>query len=568
MDETSQNAVGSTPQEASRLRFGAFMLDSQRAELLRDGVVVPLRPKAFALLSKFAAQPGQVLSKEELIEAGWPGVVVTEDSLTQCVHEVRTALGDAGPVMLRTVPRRGYRFDATVEPDVPTADAVAAPTPPPWRERLVMWLGGAFTLALLAGLTLFAVLRTPDRTPAALSTPPLSIVVLPLVSTGGEPEWFTDALSNDLTLELGQVPGAFVISRDTAFSFKGRAIDPRTAARDLGVRYVVQGTVHRAGDEVRLRIAMVDGASGALQWSQQVDTDRARLAASLDEIAKQLSRSLSVQMYRSSGERAFLLKPDQVQADDFAMQGWAIYYRGFTPENLREAGRLFEAAVSRDPGSVRGWAGVAVANGVGAAINWVPDRAAAIDRLQEASDRLQTLDADSFFALLSKANLANLNGDNEGRLLIARAMVERYPSQPQSHFNLSQALTNLGQFDECVEPAKRAVRLGPRDVFVGVWNWHIGTCHFMRGDYVQAAQFARAARQAGPSLPLPPLLLAASLARAGNAAEARQIVADYMMRSPGYRASNIELQGMRSRHPSYVEGRNRMIETLHQLGMP
>lgn len=568
MAETSLNAAADPLQQASRLRFGEFTLDLRRAELLRDGVVVPLRPKPFALLSKFAAQPGRVLSKEELIEAGWPGVVVTEDSLTQCVHELRTALGDAGPVLLRTVPRRGYRFDARVEPDAPTGDAAAALTAPPWRERLVRWLGAAVTLALLAGLALFAVLRPPAPTPAAVSAPPLSIVVLPLVNTGGEPDWFTDALSNDLTLELGLVPGAFVISRDTAFTFKGRAADPRAAARDLGVRYVVQGTVHRVGDQVRLRLAMVDGESGALQWSQQFDSDRARLAASLDGIAQQVARSLSVQMYRSSGERAFALKPDQVQADDLAMQGWAVYYRGFTPENLREAGRLFEAAVRRDSGSVRGWGGVAVANGVGAAINWVPDRAAAMVRLQQASDRLQALDADSFFALLSKANLANLNGDNEGRLLIAKSMVERFPSQPQSHFNLAQAQTNLGRFDECVEPARRAIRLGPRDVFVGVWNWQIGTCYFMRGDYVQAAHFARAARQAGPSLPLPPLLLAASLARTGNAGEARQIVADYMMRSPGYKASNIELQGMRSRHPSYVEGRNRMIETLHELGMP
>lgn len=568
MAETSLNAAADPLPQASRLRFGEFTLDLRRAELLRDGVVMPLRPKPFALLGKFAAQPGRVLSKEELIEAGWPGVVVTEDSLTQCVHELRTALGDAGPVLLRTIPRRGYRFDARVEPDAPTADASAAPTTPPWRERLVRWLGAAFTLALLAGLALFAVLRPPASAPAAVSAPPLSIVVLPLVNTGGETDWFTEALSNDLTLELGLVPGAFVISRDTAFTFKGRAVDPRAVARDLGVRYVVQGTVHRVGEQVRLRLAMVDGESGALQWSQQFDSDRARLAASLDGIAQQVARSLSVQMYRSSGERAFALKPDQVQADDFAMQGWAVYYRGFTPENLREAGRLFEAAVRRDPGSVRGWGGVAVANGVGAAINWVPDRAAAMVRLQQASDRLQALDADSFFALLSKANLANLNGDNEGRLLIAQAMVERFPSQPQSHFNLAQALTNLGRFDECVEPARRAIRLGPRDVFVGVWNWQIGTCHFMRGDYVQAVHFARAARQAGPSLPLPPLLLAASLARTGNAGEARQIVADYMTRSPGYQASNIELQGMRSRHPSYVEGRNRMIETLHELGMP
>lgn len=560
------------------MRFGPFVLDRQRAELMRGGIAVPLRPKAFTLLSLFAARPSRVLSKEELLDAAWPGVVVTEDSLTQCVHELRTALGDAGPVMLRTVPRRGYRLDAEVIPDpAPSAPDLSAASVPPgsaaprasgWRERLLGWFGAALTLALMAGLAVFAVLRPPAQPPLGVSArPPLSIIVLPLVNARGESDWFSDALSNDLTFELGQVPGAFVISRDTAFTYKGKVVDPRAAARDLGVRYVVQGSVQRESERVRLRLSMVDGETGALQWSQEFDSDRAGLPASLADTAQQVARSLSVQMYRSTGARAAALSPDQVQADDLAMQGWAVWFRGFTPENLREAGRLFDAAVRRDPGSIRGWGGVAVVNGTGAAINWVPDKAAAMTRLQQASDRLQVLDADDFLTYLARSNIANLNGDNEGRLLIGTAMIERFPSHPQSHFTRAQALANLGRFDECVEPAKRAVRLGPRDYFAGIWNWQIGTCQFMRGDYRQAAQFARAAQQTGPRLPLPPLLLAASLARDGDTNQARRVVADYRARFPDYKTSEIELI-MRSRHPAYVEGRTRMIETLRELGMP
>jgi tetratricopeptide (TPR) repeat protein len=128
------------------------------------------------------------------------------------------------------------------------------------------------------------------------------------------------------------------------------------------------------------------------------------------------------------------------------------------------------------------------------------------------------------------------------------------------------ALMNLGRLEECVEPAKRALRLGPRDTFAGLWNWQIGTCHFMRGEYREAVQFARAAQQAGPRLPLPPLLLAASLAREGNTEEARRVVADFLARNPDYKTSQIELL-MRSRHPRYVEGRERLIATLRELGM-
>jgi DNA-binding winged helix-turn-helix (wHTH) protein/TolB-like protein len=556
------------PTEASRLCFGSFVLDLQRAELLRDGIAVPLRPKAFALLSLLAQRAGRVLPKQEILDAIWPGIIVTEDSLTQCVHELRTALGEHGAELVRTVPRRGYRFDGEVRPDTsnarqPTAAHVAPATMR--RDRLVAWLGGALTLTLLAALGGFAVLRasSPD---AAYSAPPLSIVVLPLVNAGGESDWFSDALSNDLTTELGQVWGSFVISRETAFTYRGKAADPRVVARELGVRYVVQGNVRRDGERVRMDLSMVDGASGALHWSQQTESDRAQLAASLEGIARQVARSLSVQMYRSSGERITALEPGQVQADDMAMQGWAVWFRGFTPENLREAGRLFEAAVDRDPPSIRGWGGVAVVNGVGGAINWLPDKSAAMARLQQASDRLQVLDGDSLFAWLARSNIANLKDDYEGWLLLVTAMAERFPSHPQPHFTRGLALMNLGRLEECVEPAKRALRLGPRDTFAGLWNWQIGTCHFMRGEYREAVQFARAAQQAGPRLPLPPLLLAASLAREGNTEEARRVVADFMARNPDYKTSQIELL-MRSRHTRYVEGRERLIATLRELGM-
>jgi tetratricopeptide (TPR) repeat protein len=234
------------------------------------------------------------------------------------------------------------------------------------------------------------------------------------------------------------------------------------------------------------------------------------------------------------------------------MQGWGVYFRGLTRDNLVEAGRLFDAAVARDPQSIRGWGGVAVINGVALAIQWAPDRATATARLELAAERLLALDEDGLFAHLARSNLANLRADYEGWLLLLTRTIERFPSHAPSHGARGLALMNLGRFDECVAPARRAILLGPRDPFVGLWNWQIGTCHFMRGEYREAAQFARNAQQAGPNLPLPPLLLAAALSRAGHDDEARAIVAEYVRRHPAYRAADIE-KLMRSQHPRYVE---------------
>jgi TolB-like protein len=404
---------------------------------------------------------------------------------------------------------------------------------------------------------------------AATAIPPLSIVLLPLQGLDVAPPdaWFADALTADLTTELGRIPSAFVISRDTAATYKHKATDPRDVSRELGVRYVVQGTVRRSGEHVRLSLAMVDGESGAQQWAQSFDVERSRLDSSLDDIAQQVARRLNVQMYRSGGTRAAALSPQQVRADDLAMQGWGIFFRGASRESVRSSLPLFEQAVSKDPGSVLGWGGIAVMNGLGASTGWLPDRDAAVRRLEFASERLQELDAEHLYALLAKTHVANMKRDYEAYALVARMMVERYPNHAPSYQTLASALTNLGQFDECIELTQRAIRISPRDPNLGVWNWQIGTCHFLRGDYKQAAAHARLAGQQSPSLPLPPLLLAASLARDGQVEEARSIVAAYVQQHPGYRAADVA-KIMRSENPAYAAGRGRLIDSLRELGMP
>lgn len=396
-----------------------------------------------------------------------------------------------------------------------------------------------------------------------------SMVLLPLVdeSESRDGDWFADVLTSDLTVEIGRLPGALVISRDTARTYRGKTADPRGVARDLGVRYVISGSVRRQGERIRLDLAMIDGDNGLQVWTQRFELDRSRLAGELGDIVLQLARSLNVQTYRSSGEKVTALKPGEVKADDLAMQGWAVHFRGFTPENIRDAHRLFEEAVQQDPRSTRGWGGVAFTSGVGVGLGWLPDRDAAMRRLEQATEALRQLDESSFFALLSKQTLANRKGDWASTLTSSAALLERFPSHAPSLGNRAQALMGLGRFDECLEPVELALRIGPRDPLVGVWRGLLAICHFMRADYREAAEVARVAWQSNPKLPLPPLVLAASLQRDGRTEEARQIVTDYLARNAGYEASNIE-RPMPGTEPRLVEGRQRLIDSLRALGMP
>jgi DNA-binding winged helix-turn-helix (wHTH) protein/TolB-like protein len=552
----------STPVARTRLAFGPFVLDPLRAELLHGGTVVPLRRKAFDLLQVLALRPGEVLGKDELLAAVWPGVVVGDDSLAQCVHELRAALGEAGATLVHTVPRRGYRFDGEVHAEPAATDKGTAAA---GGSRLVLPLAAL----LLAGVVVAGLLVWQRSRPAPESAaPPLSIVMLPLqvLEPGETPSWFADALTADLTSALGQISGAFVISRETAATYRGRATDPRRIATELGVRYVAQGAARLDGDRVRLSLTLVNGSSGAQVWSQAFEPERGALAVSVEDIARQVARSLNVQMMRADGRRAALLDASQVRADDLAMQGYAVYFRGLTRDNLLQARRLFDEAVERDVQSVRGWGGVAVTNGFLATYRWVSDREAAVARVAEARRRLQALDehdAHTYFALMWEASLAD---DHEGLLLVATRMSERLPSYPHAHTFRSVALLNLGRFDECIAAAQVALRLGALDPTVAQRKSQIATCHFMRGDYRAASGVAREAQLLNAQMPMAPLVRAAALARSGHADEGRTLIAEHLRRHPDARAADVA-KVLRSEQADFAAGRRRLIESLHELGM-
>ncbi len=409
-------------------------------------------------------------------------------------------------------------------------------------------------------------LQRSTRDAESRPAPRLSLVVLPLLNESGQDgDWFPDSVSADLTIELGRLAGTLVISRDTAYTYKGQTVDPRDLSRDLGVRYVVRGTVRRDGDRVRLTLAMVDGETGAPHWARQFEMDRADLRRSLAEAAAQVGLSLGVTPDRAEGGRVASLTPHEVQADDLAMQGWDIFNRGLTRATLLDAQQLFDAAVARDPRSVRGWGGVAVVNHGGATRGWLPDRDAAIERFQLALRELQGLDESDPSTFLGRVGASAMTSDYEGQLMAATAMVERFPNNPNGHFYRGQALLSLGRLAECTEPGERAIRLSPRDPGLGTWNLQIATCHFMRGEYGPAAVHARRAVQANPNPPARTLLLAAALARDGSIDEARQIVAAFRERNPAYRVEDLA-KGMNSKAPQFVEGRNRIEATLAGAG--
>jgi adenylate cyclase len=197
--------------------------------------------------------------------------------------------------------------------------------------------------------------------PAIPLAPRLSVVVLPFQNLSNDPaqEYFADGITDDLTTDLSRISGSFVIARNTAFTYKGKSVDVKKVGRELGVRYVLEGSVRRAGDQVRVNVQLIDAETGAHLWADRFDTDRSNLGETQDEITGRLARTLNLELVEAAGrqiEHETAVDPD---ARDLVMRGWAWYYRPYSAASRREAQRAFERALEIDPGSIEARIGIA-----------------------------------------------------------------------------------------------------------------------------------------------------------------------------------------------------------------
>jgi TolB-like protein/DNA-binding winged helix-turn-helix (wHTH) protein len=564
---------------ANRLQLGGCVLDLVAGELLtNDGQLAGLRRQALDVLLLLGRRVGQVVGKEELMQSVWPDVVVGEGSLTQAIADIRRALGDADHRLVRNVARRGYLLvPDSATPQASDASLPAPATPPrpsPWRRA-----APAIAAAALVGLGLAVAwiawrpAAAPWQTPAELAraplprdVPALSIIVLPLTVEGEAQgaEWLADALHGDLTLEVARMHRSLVIARDTAATYKGKAVDPRQVAREMGVRHVVRGSLRQEGATIRLNVALIDGETGVQRWAETFTTERARLGQTVRDFAVEIERTLAGELFRTTAERRALSSPAELTADDLSMQGYALWYRGVTRENVVAARALFERALTMDPDSVRAWAGIHFTGANLLFNSWVEDRQAVMRRSDESVVNLERLDRDGTWTYSAKALQLFLKRDFPAVLRHNTAWTERY-QLPTAFAALGIALNFNGRFDEAVPALERALRLGPRDPFRGETQYRLALAHFGAGRYPLALEWSQTAATTNSALPWPPIH-AAALHRLGKVDAAQQAFDEHMRRHPAFAASQIPRR-LPSEEPAFVEARERLVASLSALGM-
>src|SRR5258708_7106766 len=306
-------------------RFEGYTLDVARCSLRAADREIELRPKSFEVLRYLVENADRLVTKEELIKAIWPNVIVNDEALTHCVSEVRQAIGDGKQATIKSVRSRGYRFTAPVS-QLPIDDAL---------------------VSRLARAARPQPMAHPDigRPPDATVSDRRSIAVLAFVNLTGNPheEYFSDGVTEDIITELSRFSELMVIARNSTFQYKGKAVDIRQIGRELNARYVLEGSVRREGDRVTAQL--IDVATGAHRWAERYDRELSKVFAVQDDLTRAIVTTLAVHVTKAESERTLLKPAAAWKAYDYYLRGAEAYFSHIREPNatpISEGLRLLE----------------------------------------------------------------------------------------------------------------------------------------------------------------------------------------------------------------------------------
>jgi adenylate cyclase len=379
-------------------------------------------------------------------------------------------------------------------------------------------------------------LQDADQSAALPIVPRLSFVVLPFANFSNDPEheYFADGITDDLTTDLSRISGAFVIARNTAFTFKGKPVDVRKIGREFGVCYVVEGSLRRTGASVRVNVQLTDAESGAHLWADRFDTDRASLPAAQDEIIGRLARTLNIKLMEVASHRIEQATARKPAPNDLLIRGLATFYGYGSEATLQEALRLFEQASELDPASIPAQVAVAHALCVNIAEGWSnsvqEDKARAEGLLLPAIER----DANNVRARTALGLLRRLQNRLEESRVEWETAIALQPYNAHAFLELGLTLIYLGQPGAAIPQLRKATRLGPHDGATPAALSALAHGHLLLGDIEPSIAFARKARSRKPGVYIPHMLLAAALALHDELDEAAAALAEGIRLRPQF----------------------------------
>jgi TolB-like protein len=517
-----------------RYLFEEYAFDTDRRELHRGADVVSVAPQVFDLLDYLIRNREHVVSKDDLINAIWNGRVVSDAALTTRLNVARSVIGDTGyeQRLIKTLPRKGFRFIGPVrEVQEPGCTAVTDNRVEPPKPALTL----------------------PDKP---------SIAILPFTNLSSDPEqeYFADGIVDDITTALSRFKWLFVIARNSSFTYKGKAVDIKQIGRELGVRYILEGSVRKAAEKVRITGQLIDAATGTHLWADRFEGNLSDIFALQDRMTESVVSAIAPKMFQSEIDLA-ARRPNNLSAYDLCLRAVPHLDR-FTPGGSAEAHRLVSRALEIDPryGFAATLAGTCHFQNV--TQGWAADPKSEIAEGLRLLRLALSIDGNDPMALSRLGRVtAAFSGDFDTAMEMADRAVAFNPNAVLAWEERGWTYLIAGQPEEAIRSFERVIRLSPFDplffsTFTGMSAAFIGLDRF--DEAVSAAK--KAVRQ-NPLYPPPYRCLASALAHLGREAEAREAAAGLLELEPDFRISEWVARGGVSRLQLYIDG-------LRKAGLP
>jgi TolB-like protein len=517
-----------------RYHFEEYVFDTDRRELHRGADVVSVAPQVFDLLDYLIRNRERVVSKDDVINAIWNGRSVSDAALTTRLNAARTAVGDSGEEqrLIKTLPRKGFRFIGPVrEPQRP---ALTEDT-----DQLV----------------------EPSKRALALPDKP-SIAILPFTNLSSDPEqdYFADGIVDDITMALSRFRLLFVIARNSSFTYKGRAVDVKQVGRELGVRYLLEGSIRKAAGKVRITAQLIDAATGANLWADRFEGDLSDVFALQDEITVNIVSAIQPKVLQTEIEHA-IRRPNNLSAYDLYLRATPHYYSG-TREGMAEALRLLSRALEIDPRYSAAASLAAFCHTLNIILRWAIDSQSEMKEAARLCRLALSIDENDPDTLACVGwSKAYLSGDFDAAAEMLDRAVALNPNSAVAWNYRGMAYQFMGRAEEALQSFERGIRLSPLDPMLYGTFAVMGFAFISLRRHDEAVAAAKKSLRKSQTFTTGYRCLAAALAHLGRDAEASEAVLRILELEPDFRISEWAARTRQWRAGLLIDG-------LRKAGLP
>ena len=522
--------------------FEDFVLDTDKRELRRGADAVSVAPQVFDVLDYLIRSRERVVSKDDLVTAIWEGRIISDAALTTCLKAVRSAIGDSGEGqrLIKTLPRKGFRFVGRVQEEQGPGRTLDGGTP----------------------------VEAPRPALALPDKPSIAVLAFTNMSGDTDQDYFSDGITEDIITGLSRFSELFVIARNSSFQYKGKSPDIRQVGRELGVRYVLEGSIRRAGDRVRITAQLIDAVTGAHRWAERYDRELKDVFAVQDEVSLAIVAILLAQVNKAEAERTLLKPPATWTAYDFFMRASDIYTAvrsSFNVADLYEARQLFERTIALDPRYARAYAMLSHTY----LLAWMQPfdedhlSPAALERAHRLARKAVQFDPNLPIAHAELGHVLTLQGQHEQSIAEFEKAIALYPNFTDYRFGT--ALVRAGQPARAIQVLDTHMRYDP--FYPPVVPALLGFARYVLKEYSEALPLLRECTSRAPNFRIGHVWLAANLAQLGRLDEARAEAAEVLRIDPKFTIDGTERRLAPHEGPGWG-GAEHLFDGLRKAGLP